>query len=109
MSTQKGKNRGKPPVQVEVPEVGQKVQAKTAPERFITEYQTVNDLISLIQPESEEFLLSTKGMIYPFEKVRIRQMTSKEEKRLASITVKTFNKHMNYILKECVIDILKFI
>lgn len=62
----------------------------------------IHDLIAMMEPDSEEFLLPTKGLLgYP-DRVRIRTMTSREEKKLASITQKNFNRQMNIILKSCV-------
>lgn len=86
MSTKKGK-------------VGSKI---VVPQETKSEFRTINDVISLLEPQTEERLLPSKGILYPFDRVRIRPLTSKEEKKIASITSKNFNKQINSILKSCI-------
>jgi len=69
-----------------------------------TTIRTIHDLVALMQPEAEEFLLPSKGILYGFDKVKIRPMTSKEEKKIASVTARNFNQQMISVLKNTVIE-----
>jgi len=62
------------------------------------------ELLELIKPDSEVYLLPTKGLLYPFDRVRIRKLTSKEEKKFAGITPKNFNLQINKVLESCVLE-----
>lgn len=62
----------------------------------------IHDLIAMMEPAAEEFLLPSKGLVYPVDRVMIRPMTSREEKKIAAITPKNFNNQMNNILRSCV-------
>lgn len=70
--------------------------------------KSIHDLVAMMEPTAEEFLLPSRGLIYPIDRVKIRPMTSREEKKIASITPKNFNIQINNILRSCVKEPVNF-
>lgn len=96
-----GTVKGKKQISSDKPNIS--VGSKQQPKR----YGEIYELIQTIQPEATEFLLPSRGLFY-HDRVKIRAMTSKEEKRIAGINQRNWNATINGVLKACIKEPVDF-